>query len=354
MDVSSWPSRGSSTSRRRHRRGGYGVEKAPADKLSRSAPPRSLMGVRAVLEDMRQIDQDAARQPRLASAYGITAVRGSLTASVGGGLGGSCGAMTNSNDAVTLEEDGPLLLIGVNRPDAYNLWNLEVIQTVSRAYRRLADARHLRVGVVHAHGKHFTAGLDLVSVAPLVASGDVTAVLPADGYDPWNFFGEPCPKPIVVAVHGTCNTLGIELLLASQVAIAADDARFAQLEVARGIFPLGGATFRLPARLGSAGMRYLLTAERFDAATALRLGLVSEVVAGNRHLERAVELARLIAANAPLGVQASLASARAAERAARDAARAVLLENRTIFGTADAAEGVSAFLERRAPVFQGE
>ena len=68
--------------------------------------------------------------------------------------------------------------------------------------------------------------------------------------------GPLLPKPIVVAAHGTCNTLGIELLLASQVAIAADDARFAQLEVARGIFPLGGATFRLPARMRPAGMRY--------------------------------------------------------------------------------------------------
>jgi enoyl-CoA hydratase len=60
----------------------------------------------------------------------------------------------------------------------------------------------------------------------------------SDGLDPWNFFGEPCPKPIVVAVHGTCNTLGIELALASQLAVAAEGTRFAQLEVARGIFPL--------------------------------------------------------------------------------------------------------------------
>ena len=259
-----------------------------------------------------------------------------------------------ATDYVTIEEDGPLLLIGVNRPDAYNLWNLEVIQAVSRAFRRLADTDHLRVGVIFGHGRMFTAGLDLYSVAPLVATGDINALLPEDGYDPWNFFGEPCPKPIVVAVHGACNTLGIELALASQGAVAAEGTRFAQLEVARGIFPLGGGTFRLPARLGAAGMRYLLTAERFDAETALRAGLVNEVVPEGQHVERAVEIALLIAANAPLAVQAALASARAAERASRDAAAQALLDwNQKVFGSRDAAEGVSAFLERRDAVFEG-
>jgi enoyl-CoA hydratase len=257
-------------------------------------------------------------------------------------------------DAVTIEEDGPLLLVGVNRPDAHNLWNLDVIQMVSRAYRRLADTDHLRVGVIFGHGRLFTAGLDLASVAPLVATGDINSVLADDGYDPWDFYGEPCPKPIVVAVHGTCNTLGIELALASQATVAAEGTRFAQLEVARGIFPLGGATFRLPGRLGAAGMRYLLTAERFHADTALRAGLVNEVVPEGQHLERAIEIARLIAASAPLAVQAALASARAAERASRDAAAQALLDwNQRVFASRDAAEGVSSFLERRDAVFEG-
>src|SRR5262245_23021692 len=92
---------------------------------------------------------------------------------------------------VTVERDGHLLMVGINRPDAYNLWNLDVIQEVSRAYRLLGDDRELRVGVLFGHGERFTAGLDLPSVAPLVASADVAAILPADGYDPWNFFGDP-------------------------------------------------------------------------------------------------------------------------------------------------------------------
>jgi enoyl-CoA hydratase/carnithine racemase len=255
---------------------------------------------------------------------------------------------------VSVERNGPVLLIGVDRPEAYNLWNLEVIRDVSRAYRQLGDDPALRVGIVFGHGRGFTAGLDLPSVAPAVATGDVAAVFPPDGYDPWDFFGEPCPKPVVIAAHGTCNTLGIELMLASQIAIAAEGTRFAQLEVARGIFPLGGATFRLPSRLGTAGMRYLLTAERFDADAAYRCGLISEITPVGRHLDRALEIANLLAANAPLAVQAALASARAAERAARDAARAVLLEQNALIATsADAAEGISALIERRSPVFRG-
>ena len=83
-------------------------------------------------------------------------------------------------------------VVGVNRPDAHNLWNLEVIQTVCRACKRLADAEHLRVGVIFGHGRLFTAGLDLASVAPLIATGNVSALFPEDGLDPWNFFGEPC------------------------------------------------------------------------------------------------------------------------------------------------------------------
>jgi enoyl-CoA hydratase/carnithine racemase len=137
--------------------------------------------------------------------------------------------------------------------------------------------------------------------------------------------------------------------------VAADDVRFRQLEIARGILPFGGATFRAPARLGwGNAMRFLLTAEEFGAEEARRIGLVQEVVPTGRQLDRAVELARVVAAQAPLGVQGTLANARAARAAAEQAATehlAALLP--AILASDDAAEGVRSFLERRTAHFTG-
>ena len=119
-------------------------------------------------------------------------------------------------------------------------------------------------------------------------------------------------KPVVMAVQGTCLTLGIELALAADMVVAADTTRFAQLEVARGIVAFGGATIRLP-RLGwGDAMRWLLTGDFFDAAEALRLGLAQQVVPHGEQLDAALALAERIAAQAPLAVQATLANARLA------------------------------------------
>jgi enoyl-CoA hydratase/carnithine racemase len=259
------------------------------------------------------------------------------------------------SDLVSVEQKGAVLCIGVNRPEKRNAWNAEIIQAVARAYTDLAEDPQLRVGVLFGHGDHFTAGLDLMDVAPRLAGGDPAHVLPADVCDPWDFMGEPCPKPIVLAVHGRCNTLGIELALASQAVIAAEGTLFAQLEVARGIVPLGGANFRLAARLGARGDRWLLTAETFDAEQALSAGLVSELVPAGRQLERALEVAQRIGANAPLAVQSALAGQRAAERASRDAAAQIVRDQAPgLIQTKDALEGMKAMMERRDPVYRGE
>jgi enoyl-CoA hydratase/carnithine racemase len=159
-----------------------------------------------------------------------------------------------------------------------------------------------------------------------------------------------------MAVQGIAFTLSIELALASDIVVAADDVRFRQLEVGRGIMPFGGATLRAPLQLGwGNAMRFLLTGEEFGAAEALRIGLVQEVVAPGQQLQRAVEIAKRVAAQAPLGVQGTLANARVATRAAAEQAAAQHLQGLLpgVLASEDATEGLMSFLERREARFTG-
>jgi enoyl-CoA hydratase/carnithine racemase len=174
-------------------------------------------------------------------------------------------------------------------------------------------------------------------------------------FDPFGVWRDPVPKPVVMAVNGIAFTLSIELALAADIVIAADDARFRQLEIGCGIMPFGGATFRAPAQLGwGNAMRFLLTAEEFGAAEALRIGLVQEVLPAGAHVHRAADLAHLIAQHALLGVQATPASARAGLGRGSDAARdciASLLPG--IMRSQHAAEGLRSFTERHEARFTG-
>jgi enoyl-CoA hydratase len=258
-------------------------------------------------------------------------------------------------DRVTVDRDGHVLLIGVNRPEKRNAFDLSTLEQLAAAYDRLGTERELRAGVLFGHGEHFSAGLDLSEVGPAVAEHGPEALSGPGRYDPFGVWSEQVPKPIVMAVQGIALTLSIELALASDIVIAADDVRFRQLEIARGIMPFGGATFRAPAQLGwGNAMRFLLTADELGAAEALRIGLVQEVVPTGTQFERATDVARTIAAQAPLGVQATLANARVARAAAERAAAQHLRETvPRVLGSEDATEGLRSFVERRTAQFTG-
>ncbi|MCF3133826.1 enoyl-CoA hydratase-related protein [Streptomyces olivochromogenes] len=163
-------------------------------------------------------------------------------------------------------------------------------------------------------------------------------------------------KPVITAVHGRCFTAGLELALNSEICIAAGDTVFGQQEVTRGIVALGGATVRLPHRAGwGNAMRHLLTGDQIDAQEAWRMGIVQEVVPAGHELDRALELAHRIAAQARLAVQATPADARSA-LAPHIAASAAGLRNDVgprLFATADAAEGIASLIERRVPTYEG-
>ena len=255
---------------------------------------------------------------------------------------------------ITVDRDGHVLLIGFDRADKRNAADFPLLQELSLAYGELERDPELRVGFVYAHGDHFTGGLDLADVGPRIgAEGlDITA---EDGIDPWQVSGQRLSKPVVIAVQGTCLTLGIELILASDIAIAAESTRFGQIEVARGILPFGGATIRFPRAVGwGNAMRWILTGDLFDAAEAHRIGLVQEVVPDGEQYARGLELARRVAAQAPLAVQAALANARTAVRDGDAAAEAGLQpELVRLASSEDAAIGMTAFVTRTPAEFVG-
>lgn len=256
------------------------------------------------------------------------------------------------DSGITTERRGHVLCIGINRPEKRNAFNLGMLQALGRAYAQLETDDELRCGVLFAHGDHFTAGLDLAEMAPHVSNE--TWVYPDDALDPLGL-SERRTKPLVAAAQGWCLTLGIELLLAADIRVAATDTRFAQIEIKRGIYPFGGATVRLPREAGwGNAMRWLLTGDQFGAQEAHRIGLVQEVVGVGDQLATAVAIAERISAQAPLGVRATLQSAsRAIIEGEQAAASRLQADARALFATEDAREGLQSFLERREASFVG-
>jgi enoyl-CoA hydratase/carnithine racemase len=262
--------------------------------------------------------------------------------------------MTSSiKGRVSREQHGAVMLIGLDRVAKRNAFDMALLNQLSLAYGEFERNEEARVAVVFAHGEHFSGGLDLVETGSTLING---WQLPAGGYDPWGVFGGPrVSKPVIVAAQGYCFTLGIELMLAADINVCASNTRFSQIEVQRGLFAFGGATLRMPQIAGwGNAMRWLLTGDEFDAHEALRMGLVQEVMALEDLLPCALHLATRIAERAPIGVRATLASARQAVHEGEEAAARQLPERvRQVMSSDDAKEGLRALIERRPGQFTG-
>jgi enoyl-CoA hydratase len=251
---------------------------------------------------------------------------------------------------------GSVLLIGINRPAKLNGFTPKMFRELGEAYTRLDEDSALRVGVLHAMGDHFTAGLDLPTIAPLMQRGE--KAVPLGLVDPLNLDMDGYrrrTKPMVVAVKGITYTLGIELMLAADIVVAADNCRFSQLEVKRGIMATGGATLRMAERAGLGNaLMHLLTGDEFGSAEALRLNFVQKVVPAGSELDEALKLANAIAAQAPLAVVATRLNAlKAVEHGPIEAMREFIDTQQRLSRSEDAAEGVRSFVERREARFQG-
>jgi len=254
---------------------------------------------------------------------------------------------------VSRERRGAIMLIGLDRVPKRNAFDMQMLNQLSLAYGEFERDDQARVAVLFAHGEHFTAGLDLAEAGPTLSEG---WKVPKGGYDPWGLgVGPRVSKPVIVAAQGYCLTLGIELMLASDINLCASNARFSHLEVQRGIFAFGGATLRLHQIAGwGNAMRWLLTGDEFDAHEACRMGLVQEVMASEDLLPSALRLAQHIADRAPLGIKATLESARQAVLEGEAiAAKALPALVKQVICSADAGEGLKALLENRSPHFTG-
>lgn len=252
---------------------------------------------------------------------------------------------------VTMDIDGHVAVITVRNEAKKNSYTPEMTDQLSEHLTAFDDNDDLWVAVFCAAGEHTTAGLDM----PKFFGPNATAK-PRDPnkVDPFGL-ARRTAKPVIAVVQGITFTVGIEMMLAADIVVAADTAQFQQLESKRGIAPLGGAHFRYLTRTGwGNAMYHLFLCDKFDAVEALRIGFVQEIVPYGQHIDRAMELAREICKNAPIGIRATKEAALKYIDAAEQAAIDCIPEIREkVFATEDSKEGIQSFVERREANFQG-
>jgi crotonobetainyl-CoA hydratase len=256
--------------------------------------------------------------------------------------------------AVITEHDGHVLVVTLNRPEARNAVNAELTQGLGEALERADGDPEIRVVVLTGAGdKTFCAGADLKAIS----RGEA---LNPPGTEQWGFAGfvnHPISKPVIAAVHASALGGGTELVLASDLVVAGESATFGLPEVRRGLIAAAGGLIRLPEQLPrKVAMQLILTGEPIDSATALRWGLVNEVVPDGRVFGAAMDLAGVIARNAPLSVQASKRIALGIRDGVLphedDAWSANRDEMVALMSSEDAIEGPTAFAEKREPVWK--
>ena len=262
--------------------------------------------------------------------------------------------MTDNEGSITTEVKDHIFLIGLNRPEKLNGYTPTMATQLVDAMTELDTNDELWVGVLFAHGDHFTAGLDLPKWTDRMSSNDRSHTDQSSRIDPMAL-GRACRKPIITAVKGITYTFGIELALAGDIIIAADNCRVSQLEPARGIHATGGATIRFVERGGwGNAMYHLLTCDEFDAEEAYRIGLVQEIVPAGSELTRALDLAARICEMAPLAVQETKASSkRWIDEGFKATVNAMGSVQSKLLASDDAKEGVASFVERRSAQFKG-
>ncbi|RBY82885.1 enoyl-CoA hydratase [Geodermatophilus sp. TF02-6] len=251
-------------------------------------------------------------------------------------------------DEVLVERRDGVCVITINRPGAKNALDRAVAEGVAAAVDELDASDELRVGVLTGAGGTFSAGMDLKAFL----RGETPAI---EGRGLCGITQAPPRKPLLAAVEGWALAGGFELVLACDLVVAAETARFGVPEVKRSLVAAGGGALLLPRRVPYAvALEMLLTGDPLDAPRAAEVGLVNRLTPEGGALDGALELAARIAPNGPLALAATKAVARGsadwtfAEGWARQAEITA-----PVFASEDAREGAAAFAEKRAPVWRG-
>ncbi|MCG8693110.1 MAG: crotonase/enoyl-CoA hydratase family protein [Minwuiales bacterium] len=261
------------------------------------------------------------------------------------------------SETVLMETRGAAALLTLNRPEKLNALNYELIDRLMALLDEIERDDAIRAVVLTGAGERaFSAGADIAGFAPSVRQGQEVAlrdfVRRGQGM---TARVETFPKPIIVAVNGLAHGGGSEITEAAPLALASDRAEFCKAEIALGFAPPFGGSQRLPRLIGrKRALRMILTGEPITAFEARDFGLVNDVVSHDRLLDEAFALAERIAEMSPLAVAACLGSVTRGINVPIDEGLAIEAGYfARMVPTRDIEEGISAFLEKRKPVFRG-
>jgi enoyl-CoA hydratase len=257
--------------------------------------------------------------------------------------------------AVIYEKKDHIAIVTMNRREALNAMDDEMMEQLSDAWMDIRDDRDIWAAIITGAGKTaFSVGGDLKTFLPKIIDADLrdmqsdtkplNAVL--RGLDLW--------KPVIAAINGFCFGGGLEMLLGTDIRFASENATFAVMEPTWALFPGGGTTVRLPRQIPYCqAMEMLLTAKQITAEEAREIGLINKVVPKEELMSTAMETAEKICNNGPLAEQAIKESV--LRGLALDAAYSIeRLFSMMIFDTEDAKEGPKAFMEKRKAVWKGK
>ncbi len=253
----------------------------------------------------------------------------------------------------TFEKQGAVVLVKLNRPKSLNCFNENLFAEMDRVLSLIENDGEIRCVVVAGAGAHFSAGIDLQFLGTTTSQWSARNVFQLHNlFSRW----EALPQPVICAIHGACMGAGLEFALATDIRLAAEDAKFSMPEVKFGLSPDLGGSQRLPRTVGpSQAKRLMLSCETIDAQEAARIGLVDELLEPSQLMERAMKLANTIANQPPLAVRFGKTAVNLAMESSKNAG--LLFEQvQSIFtlGTDDKNEAVAAFIEKRMPVFTGQ